>query len=135
MLLFGLVVHVAVVGAFQLLPAPVVQRINEMVALPFIAIFTVATLLLGTALKDLEERLATDRALSDSSARLRAITQAIPDVLLVLDRNGRYQEVLSNDKAALVANANDLLGKHLSDVLPADQAQRYLELIDRKSVV
>ena len=129
LLLFGLVVHVAVVGAFQLLPAPVVQRINEMVALPFIAIFTVATLLLGTALKDLEERLATDRALSDSSARLRAITQAIPDVLLVLDRNGRYQEVLSNDKAALVANANDLLGKHLSDVLPADQAQRYLELI------
>ena len=121
--------HVAVVGAFQLLPAPVVQRINEMVALPFIAIFTVATLLLGTALKDLEERLATDRALSDSSARLRAITQAIPDVLLVLDRNGRYQEVLSSDKAALVANANDLLGKHLSDVLPADQAQRYLELI------
>ena len=96
MLLFGLVVHVAVVGAFQLLPAPVVQRINEMVALPFIAIFTVATLLLGTALKDLEERLATDRALSDSSARLRAITQAIPDVLLVLDRNGRYQEVLSS---------------------------------------
>lgn len=65
-------------------------------ALPFIAIFTVATLLLGTALKDLEERLATDRALSDSSARLRAITQAIPDVLLVLDRHGRYQEVLSN---------------------------------------
>ena len=129
LLLFGLVVHVAVVGAFQLLPAPVAQRINEMVALPFIAIFTVATLLLGTALKDLEERLATDRALSDSSARLRAITQAIPDVLLVLDRNGRYQEVLSSDKAALVANANDLLGKHLSDVLPADQAQRYLELI------
>ncbi|WP_453931728.1 PAS domain S-box protein [Acidovorax temperans] len=129
LLLFGLVVHVAVVGAFQLLPAPVAQRINEMVALPFIAIFTVATLLLGTLLKDLEERLATDRALSDSSARLRAITQAIPDVLLVLDRNGRYQEVLSSDKAALVANANDLLGKHLSDVLPADQAQRYLELI------
>ena len=30
-------------GAFQLLPAPVVQRINEMVALPLIAIFTVAT--------------------------------------------------------------------------------------------
>ncbi len=36
-----------------------------MVALPFIAIFTVATLLLGTALEDLEERLATDRALSE----------------------------------------------------------------------
>ncbi len=50
-------------------------------------------------------------------------------MLLVLDRNGRYQEVLSSDKAALVANANDLLGKHLSNVLPADQAQRYLELI------
>ena len=38
-------------GRFSFCP-PVVQRINEMVALPFIAIFTVATLLLGTLLKD-----------------------------------------------------------------------------------
>ena len=129
LLIFGFLVHVAVVGAFQLLPAPVVQRINDTVALPFIGIFTVATLLLGTLLKDVEERLNTERALSDSSARLRAITQAIPDVLLVLDRCGRYLEVLSHDKTALVANANELLGKHLSDVLPPDQAQQYLRLI------
>lgn len=129
LLIFGFLVHVAVVGAFQLLPAPVVQRINDTVALPFIGIFTVATLLLGTLLKDVEERLNTERALSDSSARLRAITQAIPDVLLVLDRSGRYLEVLSHDKTALVANANELLGKHLSDVLPPDQAQQYLRLI------
>ena len=129
LLIFGFLVHVAVVGAFQLLPPPVAQRINDTIALPFICIFTVATLLLGTLLKDVEERLNTERALSDSSARLRAITQAIPDVLLVLDRSGRYLEVLSNDKTALVAKANDLLGKNLSDVLPPDQAQQYLRLI------
>eukprot|EP01030_Chromulinospumella_sphaerica_P025887 gene25887-26055_t len=82
LLIFGFLVHVAVVGAFQLLPPPVAQRINDTIALPFICIFTVATLLLGTLLKDVEERLNTERALSDSSARLRAITQAIPDVLL-----------------------------------------------------
>ncbi len=129
LLMFGFLVHVAVVGAFQLLPPPVAQRINDTVALPFICIFTVTTLLLGTLLKDVEERLNTERALSDSSARLRAITQAIPDVLLVLDRSGRYLEVLSNDKTALVAKANELLGKNLSDVLPPDQAQQYLRLI------
>ena len=129
LLLFGLLVHLAVVGAFQLLPEPAVQRINQTVALPFVLIFTVATLLLGMLLKDVEERLNTERALSESSARLRAITQAIPDVLLVLDRNGRYLEVLSNDKTALVASAKDLLGKQLSDVLPPDQTQLYLRLI------
>ncbi len=127
---FGMALHAAVLGAFQFMPPPVVQRINDTLALPFFLTFTIATVLLGMLLKDVEERLNTERALLDSSARLQAITHAIPDVLLVLDRKGRYLEVLSNDKNALVADATELLGKRLHDVLPPDQAQQFLRLIE-----
>lgn len=127
---FGMALHAAVLGAFQFMPSPVVQRINDTLALPFFLTFTIATVLLGMLLKDVEERLNTERALLDSSARLQAITHAIPDVLLVLDRKGRYLEVLSNDKNALVADATELLGKRLHDVLPPDQAQQFLRLIE-----
>ncbi|MBV7455757.1 EAL domain-containing protein [Acidovorax sp. sif1233] len=127
--LFGLLLHTAVVALFQLLPAEAVQRINQTLAVPFLLTFTPATVVLGLLLRDVEERLATERALHGTAARLRAIAQAIPDVLLVLDARGRYVEVLSPDDAPLAASPPQLIGKRLHDVLPAPQADSFLELI------
>ncbi|MFN4117351.1 diguanylate cyclase domain-containing protein [Acidovorax sp.] len=126
---FGLLLHTAVIGLFQLLPPATVVRVNETLALPFLLTFTPATVVLGLLLRDVEARLATEVALKDTAARLHAITHAIPDVLLVLDANGRYVEVLSPDDDALVASASQLVGKRLHDVLPHDQAERFMALI------
>jgi diguanylate cyclase (GGDEF)-like protein/PAS domain S-box-containing protein len=127
--LFGLLLHTAVLALFQLLPAEAVQRVNQTLALPFLLTFTPATVILGLLLRDVEERLATERALSGTAARLRAIAHAIPDVLLVLDAQGRYVEVLSPDDAPLAASPAQLVGKRMHDVLPAEQADRFLDLI------
>lgn len=127
--LFGLLVHTAVLAVFQLLPAEVAQRFNQTMALPFLLTFTPATVALGLLLHDVEERLATESALQGSAARLRAIAQAIPDVLLVLDAQGRYVEVLSPNDAPLAATPHQLLGQRMHDVLPAEQADKFTELI------
>ena len=126
---FGLLLHTAVIALFQLLPAEAVQRINQTLALPYLLTFTPATVVLGLLLHDVEQRMATERALTGTAARLHAITQAIPDVLLVLDAQGRYVEVLSPNDATLVASAPELVGKRLHDVLPAEQAERFMQLI------
>ncbi len=127
--LFGLLLHMAVIALFQLLPAEAVQRINQTLALPYLLTFTPATVVLGLLLHDVEQRMATERALTGTAARLHAITQAIPDVLLVLDAQGRYVEVLSPNDSALVASAPVLVGQRLHDVLPAEQAERFMALI------
>lgn len=127
--LFGLLLHTAVIALFQQLPAEAVQRINQTLALPYLLTFTPATVVLGLLLHDVEQRMATERALIGTAARLHAITQAIPDVLLVLDAQGRYVEVLSPNDATLVASAPELVGKRLHDVLPAEQAERFMGLI------
>ncbi|WP_110960131.1 EAL domain-containing protein [Acidovorax sp. ST3] len=127
--LFGLLLHTAVIALFQLLPAEAVQRINQTLALPYLLTFTPATVVLGLLLHDVEQRMATERALTGTAARLHAITQAIPDVLLVLDAQGRYVEVLSPNDSALVASAPVLVGQRLHDVLPAEQAERFMALI------
>ena len=127
--LFGLLLHTAVIALFQLLPAEAVQRINQTLALPYLLTFTLATVVLGLLLHDVEQRMATERALTGTAARLHAITQAIPDVLLVLDAQGRYVEVLSPNDSALVASAPVLVGQRLHDVLPAEQAERFMQLI------
>ncbi len=127
--LFGLLLHTAVIALFQLLPAEAVQRINQTLALPYLLTFTPATVVLGLLLHDVEQRMATERALTGTAARLHAITQAIPDVLLVLDAQGRYVEVLSPNDSALVASAPVLVGQRLHDVLPTEQAERFMALI------
>ena len=127
--LFGLLLHTAVIALFQLLPAEAVQRINQTLALPYLLTFPPATVVLGLLLHDVEQRMATERALTGTAARLHAITQAIPDVLLVLDAQGRYVEVLSPNDSALVASAPVLVGQRLHDVLPTEQAERFMQLI------
>ncbi len=126
---FGLLLHTAVLAVFQLLPADVVHRINHTLALPFLLTFTPATVVLGLLLRDVEERMATEHMLAGMAARLHAISQAMPDVLLVLDAQGRYVEVLSPDDTALAARAPELVGKRLHEVLPPEQADRFMGLI------
>jgi diguanylate cyclase (GGDEF)-like protein/PAS domain S-box-containing protein len=126
--LFGLVLHIAMLAVFQLLPDEVTQHINETVALPYLLTLTLATTVLGLLLRDVEKSEITKEALKGAAARLSAITQAIPDVLLVLDDQGQFVEVLSHD-AALFANVPQLIGKRLHDVLPPAQADRITVLI------
>ena len=129
LLIFGLVLHLGVLGLFQWLAPDVTQRINTTLALPLLLVFTPATAVLGMLLHDVEDRQATDQALKDSSARLRAIATALPDVLLVLDAEGRYIDVLSSNDAPLLAPAAQLRGRRLHELLPAAQADPLLALI------
>ncbi len=126
---FGLVLHLGVLGLLQWLPSDMLQRINTTLALPMLLVFTPATALLGGLLRDVENRQATEQALAESVARLRAIAAALPDVLLVLDAQGRYIDVLSSNDAPLLAPASQLLGKRMHDLLPAAQADPFLALI------
>lgn len=125
---FGLFLHLVIWGIFQSLPAEAVRSINEQLAPIYIPTFTLATMLFGLLLRDLDANLSAQRAFAETTARLRAIAKAVPDVLLVLDEDGRYVEVLSPEQA-LVAPATQLVGKRIHDVMPNSLAERLLKLI------
>jgi diguanylate cyclase (GGDEF)-like protein/PAS domain S-box-containing protein len=131
LLLFGLLLHVCVVASLLLLPAPFVAPTLNQVAIPMLLVLPTAVMLLGLLLADLLNRAQIERAMHLSEARLRAITHAIPDVLLVIDEDGRYLEAVANDATLIHGTDKTLVGKTLDDVLPAPQAQRFRELIQR----
>jgi diguanylate cyclase (GGDEF)-like protein/PAS domain S-box-containing protein len=79
---FGLLTHAAVLGLFQFLPADVARHFNAMVAQPFLLTFTSATVVLGLLLRDMDDRLATERVLADTAARLRESELRFRSVLL-----------------------------------------------------
>ncbi|MFK4136233.1 putative bifunctional diguanylate cyclase/phosphodiesterase [Pseudomonas luteola] len=89
-------------------------------------------LLVWLLFRDQEKRNQAEQALARSEARLSAITQAIPDILLVIDQDGRFQEVVSSSHDAKKINEHlAKVGQRLQDVLPYTQAN-YLTTWVRK---
>lgn len=128
-LVFGFVVHSVIVLLFTQLPVPIAENVLSHVALPFVLTFTIATAFLGAMLHDLSSLADAEAALHRSEARLRAIVEAIPDLLLVLDREGRYLEVLSPDQSLLYADTTQLIGQRMHDILPPEEADRFLAVV------
>ena len=78
---------------------------------------------------EIAEHQQTEKALRDSEARLLAMTKAIPDLVFVVDEDGRYCEILAarRDQIAI----GPLRGKFLNQVHPPEMAEFFLDIIRR----
>ena len=65
----------------------------------------------------------------ESSGVLRALASAISDVVVVLDRDGRYLDVVSRRAELLVCPADELVGRTIRDVFPAESAALFVTWI------
>ena len=79
--------------------------------------------------QDITARKRTEAALRDSEARLRAIVRAVPDVLVVLDDEGRFLEVLTTRSQPHLPDPGALLGRRLDEVLSTEDARIGLEAL------
>ena len=70
---------------------------------------------------DLQRR---EAALHASEERNRAILNAIPDLMFLLDREGTYLDYHASNAAALLKPPSEFIGKKYKDVLPPDLAAR-----------
>ncbi|MBI5831394.1 MAG: PAS domain-containing protein [Armatimonadetes bacterium] len=65
-------------------------------------------------------------ALAASEARQRAMIEALPDLVFVLDRDGRVTDYWAPRADLLYASPDAFAGKHLSEVLPEEFANLWL---------
>lgn len=72
------------------------------------------------------ERRRAEEALRASEERHRAILEALPDILFVLHRDGRYLAVHSHEADKLARPREVLLRTRVQDVLPPDVADFWL---------
>lgn len=69
-----------------------------------------------------------EAALRNSEARSRAMLTAIPDIITLFSADGVYLDsIRTNAVYDLIPKQIDSIGKHLSDFLPRDIAQRRME--------
>ena len=80
--------------------------------------------------RELEMLVAVRTAeLAISEHRLRAILSALPDLVFLVDEDGRYLEILSAASPLLAKSAEELKGRLFHDIFPKPTADAFLNLV------
>ena len=66
-----------------------------------------------------------------SQAQIQALLAPVEDVILMLDRDGRYLNIAPTNPSLLVRPPSELVGKYFHEVLSADTAALFLEQVHR----
>src|SRR5439155_14674785 len=80
---------------------------------------------------DVSDRKVAEEAVQRADARSRALLAAMQDVIVVLDRDGTYVDVAPSATDRLYRPPHELLGRRLHEIFPADQANMFLDGINR----
>jgi PAS domain S-box-containing protein len=81
------------------------------------------------AVQDITDRKQAEEALAVSEKEMRALFSAMNDVVLAIDRDGIYQKVAPTNPRLLYRPRNELLGKSMRDIFPAEQAEAFINSI------
>lgn len=83
------------------------------------------------AMVDVTDRVVAEHALRDSEARMRALFAAMNDLIIVLDRDGRYIEIAPTREELLAAPREELLGRTVRELFDRNLAERFVQSIHR----
>lgn len=82
----------------------------------------------GTHL-DITERKQAEKERIEWDEKIRAILAAVPDLMIILDTEGRYLDILTGQSNVLAASEVDAMGRSIHDFFPVDIAQEFQEKI------
>ncbi len=80
---------------------------------------------------ELKERKQAEAALRASEAKIHALLDAIPDIMFILDQDGKFLEYHTSSESLLYVSPENFLGKNIRDVLPPEMVAVYFSKFDQ----
>ncbi len=75
---------------------------------------------------DITSRKQSEEKIEEHASRIKAILNALPDLLFVMDEKGNYIEYYANEVNALAVPAENITGSNISELFDAEETQRQL---------
>ncbi|MEJ5350450.1 MAG: PAS domain S-box protein [Melioribacteraceae bacterium] len=129
--LFGVIVHTLMILFMILLPKGYTSQALQTVGLTVIMFYPVATVLIGKILLDHEINLKINKELKESESVNRAILEAIPDIVFLIDKNGKFLSYKTYSADELYLPPEEFIGKNIKEVLPPFLADLTMENIKK----
>ncbi len=82
------------------------------------------------AVRDITERVEAEQAALKSEQQLRLILESTPDLMFVLDPDGRYVDIFTAESDLLAAPADKLIGNTIHEMLPEEVASVCQGIVD-----
>ena len=73
----------------------------------------------------------TEEALVNSENKLRSLFSAMTDVILILDKEGRYLEIAPTNPSNLARDPFNLIGKTIFDLFPTVKSALFIDTIQK----
>ncbi|MDJ0820554.1 MAG: LytS/YhcK type 5TM receptor domain-containing protein [Paracoccaceae bacterium] len=121
LLVFGLVVHLVEIYLFTFLPAEIVTRVMQEVALPLVLTFTPGTAMLGLLLLAVESQTRMEHSLAESERRFKDFAEASSDWFWEMDADLRFTYGSDRLFQILGVGPEVALGRKREDLVDASQ--------------
>jgi PAS domain S-box-containing protein len=77
-------------------------------------------------LTDISDRKQAEEALRASEGELRALLEAIPDLVLVVDKDGRYLNIAPTNPVSALLHADEMLGRRMHEIFSRQKADEFV---------
>lgn len=123
--LFGLVSHfIALFGLF-FLPSEIMWEVIKNLSIPFFLIYPPMTVFLGYLIDFIGKKFEVEKQLISSTAQLRALFDASPDLMWLKDKNGVYLMCNQQFERLFGAAESEIKGKTDYDYVDQDLANLF----------
>lgn len=84
-----------------------------------------------TIIRDFTEQKRINQELKESEAKNRAIINALPDTIIVHDKEGDMLDVLVSNPSSFLFPKEMLIGKNVKDIFPGELSKRMVDILSK----
>lgn len=128
LLIFGFSIHLLLILWFFTLPLAIALKIIQSVAVPYLVIFTVATMLMGLFILSQQQRLNVEKRLAESEKKYRVLVNTMLEGIWMADQNAVTTFVNPAIAEMLGYAPQEMLGQPVNKFLKKpfqEKAKRY----------
>ena len=130
----GVLVHIIMISCTVLLPSEIIWETLKNTALPIIAMYPIATVLLGMLMLNHAENWENKKALRISEKRFRSIIEQATDALFICDLEGKILDTNQQACKNLGYNRDELLKMRISDIDTVFDDEEIKDLINKLTI-